>query len=226
MTSRISIPAKTVLDAKLNLLNLNFPGRCSRCDAPDARQRETFVLRYEAGKVPYHQFAKKFRVHKRVRVQLPLCESCYQANFIEAPESCEDDDTALGQFARLRSYGILAGSILGGSAFLFLMKVIPLPASAVWVQYLWLWLAGAALLLFAISFGLTERKNRQLRSQLTQARLHRANVFAKMQLEDPLPEDEAIVIEMENEAWAAECAAHHCWTCVKVENLENQVEAS
>jgi hypothetical protein len=229
VTSRISVPARAVLEAKTDAIDLVSPGRCSRCDAASARQFETFALRYEAGKVRYHQFTQKFRSTKRIRVRLPLCELCYAANFIENPDSCEHDLTDLGRVAHRRSIGILISSVVTGAAFILLMKVIPLPKVG-WLQSLWLMLVGLALVSFAITFGLTERKNRQLRRRLTEAhydeRLHRADVFAKMQLEDPQPEDEAIVIRLENDQWAEECAGHYGWTVEKIKNKENDLEAS
>ncbi len=230
VTSRISIPAKAVLEARTDTLDLVSPGRCSRCDAAVARQFETFALRYEAGKVRYRQFSQKFRSAKRINLRLPLCELCYAANFIENPDSCDHDLTELGRAAHWRSTGITISSVITGASFILLMKVIPLPQNIVWLQSLWLILICLALVSFGITLGLAEIKNRQLRRKLDEAhydkRLHRADVFAKTQLEDPLPEDEAIVVRLENDGWAEECAAHYGWTFEKIELKENELEAS
>jgi hypothetical protein len=231
MTIRISIPAKIVLENKSGTLDLVYPPRCSRCDAAEATRFETHVLKYEAGLNRFRQINKKFRSAVSFRLRLPLCELCYQANFIENPDSCDRDANPLGRIAHWRSVGIITASLVACLAFIVLMRFIPLPATMPWLQNLWLMQIGLALLIYAITFGAVELKNQKLRQNLVDrqydAHFHRAEVFAKMQLEDPRPDDVAVIATLENDGWADECADHYGWLCEKLEpeSKSEEVEA-
>jgi hypothetical protein len=229
MTTKISIPAKAVLENRSIMFDLVSPSRCSRCDAANAKQFESHPLKYEAGMIGVRQFTRKYRHNIKLRIRLPLCETCYQANFIEDPNTCSLDPNPLGKAARWMSIGIKAGSVVAGLAFILLMKVIPIPSTIPWIQSLWSILIGLALLIYAIVFGVTELTNRKLRLGLNErgynARLHRAEIYVKMQLEDPQPEDEAVVINMQNDDWAEECAYNHGWIFEKVNSRSENLEA-
>lgn len=222
MTTRIIIPAKAVLEIKSGRLDLVHPSRCSRCDAEKSSQFETHALSYEAGFSRLHTYSKKFRSRIKFNLRLPLCETCYQVNFIENPDSCDHDATRLGKIAHWRSSGIIAASLIACLAFILLMKIIPLPANSLWFQWLWLILMGVALILYGIFFGLTELINQQIRRELGQsgrkASLRRAAVFAKMQMEDPQPQDVAVTTTLQNDAWAEECAAAYGWAFESIES--------
>ena len=221
MPTRILIPAKDILGIKGNSLDLVQPSRCSRCNSVPASQFETHELVYEAGLIRHRQFGKNFRSKVKFCVRLPLCEPCYQANFIENPDSCQHDPTALGKIAYWRSLGLVTGSLITCLAFILLMKVIPLPAAIPWMQSLWLMLIGLALLIYAITLGAVEIKNRQIRQSLNAenaSKFRRAELFAKMQLEDPRPMDIAVTATLQNDGWAEECATFKGWTFEKIES--------
>ena len=229
MTTRISIPVKFISNHRKGTLDLAYPQRCSRCNGPLAPQFETHPLKYEAGLIRNRQFGKKFRSSIQVTLRIPLCDLCYLANFTENPDSCDQDKTELGVIAHWRSIGIIIGSAFALAAFILLMKIIPLPTENTWMRYLWLMIIGAALLIFALTFGMTELKNRQIRKYLSDHHynfnLHRADAFVKMQLEDPQPEDEAIVLSLENDQWAEECAQDYEWRFEKIEPKIKELEA-
>jgi hypothetical protein len=211
------------------MFDLASPSRCSRCDAANARQFESHPLKYEAGMIGVRQFTRKYRYNIKIRVRLPLCETCYRANFIENSNTCGLDPNPLGKTAHWMSIGITAGSLVACLSFILLMKVIPLPSTIPWIQSLWSILIGLALLIFVIVFGVTELINRKLRLSLNElgynAQLHRADIYVKMQLEDPQPEDEAVVINMQNDGWAEECAYNHGWVFEKIESKSENLEA-
>ena len=229
MTTKISIPAGVVLENKPAILNLVFPDRCSRCDAANASYSETHSLKYEAGLIRYRQFSKRFRFSVSLRIRLPLCKTCYQANFLENPDSCKHDPTSLGKAAHWRSIGITAASLVAGLAFILLMKIIPLPVAIPWIQSLWSILIGLALVLLAITFGIIESINKHLRRDLSEqnynAQLHRADIDAGIQLDDPRPEDVAVTVRLQNDLWAEECACHHGWVYEKIESISENMEA-
>jgi hypothetical protein len=229
MAEKINIPARVVLENHSATLDLNFPARCSRCNAFPANYYETHQVKYEAGLINNRTFTKKFRTSKKISLRLPLCEACYQANFIENPDSCVKDQNKLGKIAHWHSVCFTTSSLVTGLAFILLMKVIPLPAEFPWLQFLWLMLIGMALLIFAISFGLLQLKNHQLRSSLKELnydfQLHRAEVFAKMQKDDPQADDVAVTALLQNEDWAQECGDHYGWVCEKIISNDEQLEA-
>ena len=212
MSTRFFIPAGAVIENKSGKLDLVFPPRCSRCDAAEAPRFETHTLKYQAGMVRRSSFRTQFRTTVKFDLRLPLCEACYGANFIEDPDSCVHDQTLLGKYARRRSAGILGASIVAGAAFLLLMKIIPLPET-----WLWLILMGAALLAYALTLADSARQNRQIRAELKRKKpgeqLYRAEITAKMQLDDPQNQDTAVTATLQNEQWAEECAAHYGWIC-------------
>lgn len=222
LTTRIFIPAKAVLENKSGRLDLVHPSRCSRCDAEKSSQFESHPLNYEAGFSRFHTYSHKFRSRIKFNLRLPLCETCYQVNFIENPDSCDHDATRLGRIAHWRSSGIITASLIACLAFILLMKIIPLPAATFWTQWLWLILMGVALILFGIFFGLTEIINRQIRHELVKSsnktNLRRADVFAKMQMEDPQPQDVAVTATLQNDSWAEECAAAYGWAFERIES--------
>lgn len=229
MVTKFFIPASLVLENKPDLFDLVFPARCSRCNAASADHFETHSLKYEAGLIQYRQFSKKFRFSTKLRIRLPLCETCYQANFLENPDSCKNDLTPLGKAAYWRSIGITAASLVAGLAFILLMKIIPLPAGIPWIQSLWSILIGLALVFLAITFGIIESINKHLRHNLSEqnynAQLHRADIAAGIQLDDPQPEDVAVTIRLQNDLWAEECARHRGWAYEKIESISENVEA-
>jgi hypothetical protein len=215
MSVKITIPARVLMQNTTGKLELSYPLRCSRCNAPRAEHRETHILTYEAGLILKRQFGKRFRSRIKFEVRLPLCETCAKADFIEAPESYESEAGRAGKLARWRSRGMNLGAAFAAAAFILLMKIIPLPESLPWLQYLWLMLIGVGLVIFGLTFGLLELENQRLRKELAQAQydvtLHRADVFGKAQVEDAQPNDPAVTIQMENESWAQECAAKNGW---------------
>jgi hypothetical protein len=178
--------------------------------------------------VQNRRISKNFRTSVKITLKLPLCEQCYAANFIEKPDSFIEDHTALGRFARGRKFGINLGSVFAGATFILLMKLFPLPEDVPWLQYLWMILVVIAMAIYGITFGLTELKNRKLRKQLKESgyntSLRRAEVFAVKQQEDPEPDDVAVTIALNNDAWAKECAHSYRWSHDKIKE-EEEVEA-
>lgn len=224
MTSKILVPAKKVMELHHSDLDLTFPTRCSRCNAVPAGQFETHELVYEAGLNRFRQFNKKFRTVVKFRLRLPVCENCYTANFVDNPDSCEHDTNDFGRIARLRSAGILTASLLAGAAFILLMKFFPLPAQIPWLQYLWMILIAAAMLLFGLTYGWMEIKNKEIRGRLKEQNydfsLRRAYAYARMQVEDPEPDEAALIIALQNDDWAKECATHYAWK-IEAENQDD-----
>ena len=220
MTIILKIPAGYVMENKGKPVDLQPRDRCCRCNAEPASQFESHFVKYEAGINPTRQITNKFHIRVRVHLRLPVCESCYQANFIEDADSCKLDENDLGKIAKWRARAINIISVFTGIAFILLMKIIPLPANVMWLQYLWLILVGAALFFYGILFGLMELKNRKLREQLSQSGFdfssRRAEVFAVKQLENPNPEDVAVTVALKNEPWAEACAGHFGWEFEKI----------
>ena len=217
MTTILKIPVHFVLENKEETLDL-MPGvRCSRCDASPAAYFETHYVKYEAGMVNNRRITKNFRTSARVNLRLPLCESCYQKNFTEDPDSCRNDKNLFARIARWRKLGVNIGSVFAGAAFILLMKVVPLPENIPWLKFLWMILVLIAMIIYAITFGLMELKNRHLLGQLREKKfdfsLKRAEVFAVRQMEDPEPDDVAVTVAVRNDAWAYECAGQYDWSC-------------
>lgn len=217
MTTILKIPVHSVLENKSQTLDLMPGTRCSRCDTFPAVFFETHFVKYEAGLVNNRRITKNFRTSARVSLRLPLCESCYQKNFTEDPDTCRNDGNSFARIARWRKLGINFGSVFAGVAFVLLMKVIPLPESVPWLKFLWMILVLIAMGIYAVTFGLVELKNRRLLEQLRAKKfdfsLRRAEVFAVRQMEDPEPDDVAVTVALKNDAWANECAGQHGWSC-------------
>jgi hypothetical protein len=220
MTTRINIPVENVLNHQDKPLDLIFPTRCSRCDTAGASHFESHLLKYKAGMNQRHVLNNRFRVNQKICLRLPLCESCYQANFIEAPDSFINEGDTFGKIARWRSAGMTITSVIAGTGFILLTRIIKLPADLPWLQYLWVMLLGAALVIIALISGLTELNNRRLRSILNEKkydfRLKRAVVIERNQIEDPQGKETALTILMDNDSWAEECADHYGWVFEKI----------
>lgn len=215
MTCKIEIPFKTIKPLASGSLDLTNPKRCSRCNLSDAPYFETHILKYRGGIRPKQTFSRKFIHSISFRLRLPLCEKCYQKNFTEAPETMTRDAGPLAVAARYRSAGILSGSLIACVAFILLMKVVPLPATLTGINYLWLYPIALAALILCITYDLNWLKNRQIERELKtnnyDLQLHRAAVSARTQFEKPVDEDVAVVIELENDGWADECADFYGW---------------
>jgi hypothetical protein len=222
MTSRIEIPFCAIEKLEPAVLNLNTPARCSRCAAQPAQFIETHSVKYQAGFIRSRTVVHKFKMERSVSLQLPVCEHCHQMDFIEAPESMLRGSDSFAIVAQRRSAGIISASLIACIAFILLMKIIPLPSAPSWLGSLWLYLAAVSVLgLLATNF-LVSRINRKIRTQLQKngydIKLHRAAVTAKMQYEQPAAGDTAIVLQLENDSWAFECAEKFGWRCSKLEN--------
>ena len=215
MTTKLLIPAKAITENKCPTLDLGYPARCSRCNAQPAAFLETHPLRYKADLVPNRTIDRKFRTNISFKLRLPLCETCYQVNFIENPDSVVHDQTPLGQFSRARSIGIKVASSVAGIAFILLMKIMPLQSVIAASPNLWLYFIAAALVLFAITFGSTFLKNQSIKSSLTSSdfkvKLHRAVAYETIQIETAQPDDPAVFVTLENDQWAKECAEKNGW---------------
>ena len=225
MTSRINIPFKAIENLPSGSLDLVNPNRCSRCNSDSAPYFENHFLKYQGGYIRSHAFKKDFHSTVTFQLRLPICENCYQKNFIEAPETMKHDGGPLAGAARLRAAGIVTGSLVACVAFILLMKVIPLPAVLAAITYLWLYPIGLAALILGITYGLSAIKNQQIESMLKMnnfdIQLHRASVIAKVQFEKPMEDDTSVVVELNNDDWALECAKINGW---KSSASETQIE--
>ena len=225
MSTRILIPVNAILGLKSSSLDLVKPARCSRCDAKPADFFETHPLKYQAGMIRSHQFNKKFATTIRFKLRLPLCADCYQANFLEDPVSLAQDRNPLGKIAHLRSLGLTTGSLFAGIAFILLMQVIPLPAVVASIKYFWLYWVGVAALIFGITLGLAQIKNQDIKTSLSAKNYNfkhlRAITLAKIQIEKSESTNIAVILTLENDIWAKECAYNYGW---KTENKEPQIE--
>jgi hypothetical protein len=223
MTSRIVIPFRVIQDLSSSALDLAPHERCSRCDAQPAEYYETHLVKFQAGFTRYRTFSRKFSTSKSFQLRLPLCGQCQRMNFTEAPETMRKDDGPLGRLARWRSVGIALGTISAGIAFILLMKFVPLPAPYSQLGYFWLYPVSLSLFFFLMTFGLTALKSRGVIKSLINEnydiQLHRASVTTTMQYEMPGLDDAAVVIEIENDRWAAECASLNKWEYQKTSNL-------
>jgi hypothetical protein len=228
MTTILKIPVHAVMENPEKTLDLMPGSRCSRCNAAEAPEFETHRVKYEAGMTANRRITKNFRTSIKINLRLPVCESCYKANFIENPDSCTGDRSPLSRAARARKFGINLGSVFAGAAFILLMKLFPLPEEIPWLKYLWMILVLIAMIIYGITFGLTELLNRKLRNQLKEsgydASLRRAEVFAVKQQEDPEPDDVAVTVALNNDTWARECAHFYRWSRDKIKQ-EEEAEA-
>lgn len=211
MTPQVSIPAKTILEMSAKTLDLDFPARCSRCDAAKAPFFETHPLHYRADLMPNRNVAHRYRINKTFSLRLPLCETCYRASFIEDPESCTGDDTSLGKIARIRSACIKIAAAIALVGFVLLMDLLPISS----VPFLWLYVILTGVGLLAIVFGGTALYGRKLRKTLPFAaynlRYPRAIVYEAIETEKPAPGKTAVFLRLTNENWAQECASHQHW---------------
>lgn len=229
MTTNFYIPVKAIRELPSARLDLLKPARCSRCNDPLAPYFETHNLKYRAGFVRNRTFSRKFQTIISLSLRLPLCEPCYQKNFIEAPETMDKDRNKIARSARWRSFGIGLASIFTGFAFILLMKIVSLPSLISPENDLWLYLIGIAVFIYGFTFGLVEVKNRQLKRSLLadnyDLSLHRATAEAALQAEPPNPEDIAVTIKLENDSWAGECASNYGWE-YKLEQPQPEKEYS
>lgn len=222
MTSRIEIPFRAIEDLEPGILDLIAPARCSRCGTQPAQFIETHPLKYQAGFIRSRTMFHKFKVEKSIRLQLPVCERCHQMDFTEAPESMLRGSDSYAVMARRRSAGIISASLIACTAFILLMKVIPLPTAPTWLGSLWIYLAAISVLGLLATNYFVSRENSKIKAQLHKngydMKLHRAAVTAKMQYARPAANDPAIVLQLENDSWASECAEKFGWQCTKLEN--------
>ena len=211
MTLQISIPAKTVLAINSKTLDLDFPARCSRCDAPRAPFFETHPLHYRADLMPNRNVAHRYRINKTFKLRLPLCETCYRASFMEDPESCTDDATSLGKIARIRSMCIKIAATIALVGFVLLMGILP----ASQIPFLWLYVILVGVGLLGIVFGGTAFYGRQIRKNLPITnyviRYPRAIVYEAIETEKPGPGKTAVFLRLKNEGWAQDCANQQHW---------------
>ena len=229
MTSQMFIPVKAISELESDTLDLTVPARCSRCNKTPAQYFEAHPLRFRAGMPRRTALIRKFSSDIVFRLRLPLCSECYAKNFTEAPETLTHDSGELGTLARWRAAGMLTASLIAGVAFILLMNLFPLPASLSEVTNFWLYPIGISVVIFMLTLGLTELKNRSLKKALHTAKydikLHRAYVIAATLPQTPDPAEIAVFVEMGNESWLKECADNHGWEYRVKENQpekENQ----
>jgi membrane protein implicated in regulation of membrane protease activity len=222
MTSRIEIPFSAIEDLDPAVLDLGIPARCSRCNTHPALFIETHPLKYQAGFTRSRTMFHRFKVEMSIRLQLPICERCHQKDFTEAPDSMLHGSDMYAGMARRRSAGIISASLIACAAFILLMKIIPLPPVPSWLGSLWIYLAAVSVLVLLATNFFVSRENNKIKAQLQKngydLKLHRADVTAKMQYERQAAGDTAIVMQLENDSWAADCAEKFGWNCLMLEN--------
>jgi hypothetical protein len=221
---KLLVPLKDIQPALADGLVLDHPPRCSRCGAEPAEHFETHNLRLKAGRKRMGLYRQQYRFNQPYRLRIRVCETCYRADFVGFSEEFEGDQTPLGVLARTYSRLFTIGAVVACAGMLLMTNLVPADSTLGGVKSYWPYfiVAGGAVIL---GVWLHQRNTlRKLRDSLEAvnqepAQCPRANVRTPVldNLEDP--RSIALEINLKNEEWARECAAHKQWA---TENYETK----
>lgn len=216
MPLKILVPYKIVSEAAGSTLVINHPARCSRCGKTAADYFETHRLRLRASRKRMGLYRQKYAVDKPYLLKIKVCETCYQADFLTDPDSFDRDPTHLGRLARYYSAGFMAGAIVAAAGLLLLTGILPDVGVTGEFQNYWRILAGAGLLIIAITWLLRRHQQNRLRADLLARGIdlkqtRRADVFVPVVDRTDDPNATALQVGVVDDNWAEECAKFYGW---------------
>lgn len=213
MQYKIVIPASAILAQKDNILRLDHPGSCSRCDRTPAALFETHQLRVRAGLKPNPLPGIRYKLNHNYKLRIPLCERCYQQDYLQSPETLAGDDTRLGRLSGMQNFLRMLGSLSAAIGILLLTPLVPAVGFLAVLKTGW-WVnvtAGLVLVLTALLSQTIAKKS--LLKVLENAgdfnqELVRADIRTPL-FSDPADLSQvALEIRMNNVEWARQCATH------------------
>jgi hypothetical protein len=221
MAVKIMVPASAILENKEKTLVLDTPLRCSRCNRTPADFFESHRLKFRAGYTKTHLLGKKYAASREYTLKLRVCETCYQTDYLTAPETLDRDNTPLGRTAKRHSTAWMLGGLAAAVGFLLLTPIVPDTPALVVIKRLWQIpvVLGVLILLF------TWLSQHAQQARVSKA-LHEAGqilqVVFRAEVRTPILADAqdgsviALEIKLENELWAEECAGAKHWQAEKL----------
>ena len=217
MPLRILITLNQVQESLASGVLLDYPVRCSRCNAAPADYYESHNLRLRIGRKRPGLYRQAYRINQPYRLQIRICETCYRADFTTNIEEMEKDATPQGKLARLyRRVYTIGGAVacLG----LFLMTNFIHPDSNLGnLKMYWPYIVGAGGFIIIAAWLHQRYRMSQVRDELEAAGVSlesrlRADVHTPVLDDDQDPRGIPLEIGFRNDAWAEECAAHYNFT--------------
>jgi hypothetical protein len=218
MAVKIMVPASAIRESQVLL---DVPLRCSRCDRAPADYFENHRLKFRAGYTNTHLLGKRYANSHDYTLKLRVCETCYQTDYLTAPETLDRDVTPLGRIARLHTTARMLGSLFAAAGFLLLTPIIPGTPALLPIKALW----QIPVALGVVTLMLAWLSQRAQQGKVTKA-LHESGQWLtpvpRAEVRTPILPDAqdgsaiALEIKLENEAWALESAEVKGWQAEKL----------
>lgn len=226
MPVQILIPASEVKNRQGIPLILENGNSCSRCGQSPADFFEIHRLVYRVGFRSTHLYGKRFKISSKYQLNIRLCETCFQSDFLTHPELMDDDKSPLARISRFYSAAWTIGGLFAALGFLLLTPIIPQIGVLTRIKTLW----QVPVIFGVLVLFLTWLSQRKYQSKVLHEMEKRNPDFRPLPRAEVHPyvlRDEedltltALEIILLNEPWAKACASQHQWKCEQDLNPED-----
>lgn len=214
MPLKIKVPLNRVQQVLTSDLVLDRPQRCSRCSAEPAEFYETHRLKLRVGRKRPGLYRQTYRVNQPYHLKIRVCETCYRADFVTSIEEQEKDNTATGRLARLYNRVYTIGGVVASAGLLLMTDFIRSESALGVVKAYWPYIVGVGGLIIIATWLHQRYRMRRIVEDLETAGITLAS-RPRAQVRTPVLDDESdpqsipLEINIQNENWAAECAAYY-----------------
>ncbi len=217
MPNKLIVSLRQVQDSLSGGIVLDYPQRCSRCDAVPAAHYESHKLRLRIGRKRPGLYRQTYEVNEPYRLKIRVCQSCYRADFTTNIEVLENDDTPEGRFARNCRWAYRVGGVVAGAGMLLMTNFIHPDSNFGWLKANWPFVVGAGGIIIITTWLLQRQRMSRVQDELVDAGINleqrqRAEVRSAVLENTNDPESGVLEIGLHNDNWAAECAAHYNYT--------------
>lgn len=226
MPIKISIPAREVKNRQGTAIILENGQRCSRCDQSPADFFETHRMYYRVDHKKSHLFGKKYRISKDYKVELKVCETCFQSDFLTHPDLMDNDRSPLARIARFHSIAWTIGALLAGIGFILLTPIVPEIGVLSTIKQIWQIPVIMGVIVLLLTWLSQKKYQNKVLHTIEKMKpnfqpLARSEVHNIVLRNEADPTETALEITITNETWAKECAAQHDWHFEYISNPEN-----
>ena len=177
---------------------------------------ETHSLRLRANQQRGGRWKAKYNLDVPYTLKIRVCDSCYQSDYLTAPDTLNADPTPLGRLARIQSIFMTIGAVIAGIGLVLLTPLAPDISFIGTLKGYWLAFTGAGLLVVLAAWLHQKARQKKLRGELTAKgidleRLKRTEVRTPLLEREDDPAAIPLEIGFKDENWAQECAAHYQW---------------
>ena len=128
---------------------------------------ETHSLRLRANQQRGGRWKAKYNLDVPYTLKIRVCDSCYQADYLTAPDTLNADPTPLGRLARIQSIFMTIGAVIAGIGLVLLTPLAPDISFIGTLKGYWLAFTGAGLLVVLAAWLHQKARQKKLRAELT-----------------------------------------------------------